>query len=229
MESFMIRTKLSRSGIFLGMLVAALVAAPAAHARSGAYRYAPDYSDIRGFNYNTASSLNTEDQWRNYKHAEVDRDFGYAQRLGLNSVRVFLSYKAWLADKAAFRANLRDFVRTAAAHRIGAMIEVVNGPGGMMPDLFEESAKPKLREYVKDLVDTIGNEPGLSFWDAANEPDWVRPPEAMPNTNQPQRIAVAKFVASVFQELDTDTPVTIGCLFLTCTMETASFGTCQPL
>jgi hypothetical protein len=223
MEKFMSRMKLSPSVIFLGMLGAALVAASAAHAKSGAYKYAPDYSDIRGFNYNTASSLNTEDQWRTYKHAEVDRDFGYAQRLGLNSVRVFLSYKAWLADKTAFRANLRDFVRTAAAHRIGAMIEVVNGPGGMMPDLFEESAKPKLREYVKDLVDTIGNEPGLSFWDAANEPDWVRPPEAMPNTNQPQRIAVAQFVASVFQELDTDTPVTIGCLFLTCTMETASF------
>jgi hypothetical protein len=103
------------------------------------------------------------------------------------------------------------------------MIEVVNGPGGMMPDLFEESAKPKLREYVKDLVDAIGEEPGLSFWDAGNEPDWVRPPEAMPNTNQPQRIAVAKFVATAFREFDHHTPVTIGCLFLTCTMETASF------
>ena len=137
----------------LGLLGAAVMLASPASARSGGYKYAPDYSDIRGFNYNTASSLNTEDEWRNYKHAEVDRDFSYAERLGLNSVRVFLSYKAWLADKAAFRANLRDFVRTAAAHHIGAMIEVVNGPGGMMPDLFEDSAKPKLREYAKDLVD----------------------------------------------------------------------------
>jgi hypothetical protein len=211
------------SAIFLGILGAALMLASSANARSGGLKYAPDYSDIRGFNYNTASSLNTEDEWRSYKHAEVDRDFGYAERLGLNSVRVFLSYKAWLADKAAFRANLRDFVRTAAAHHIGAMIEVVNGPGGMMPDLFEDSAKPKLREYAKDLVDAIGNEPGLSFWDAANEPDWVRPPEAMPNTNQPQRIAVAKFMATAFHEFDHHTPVTIGCLFLTCTMETAGF------
>jgi hypothetical protein len=214
----------SHCGIFLGLLSAALMlAGPSAAARSGGLKYAPDYSDIRGFNYNPASSLNTDDEWLNYKHEEVDRDFGYAERLNLNSVRVFLSYKAWLADKAAFRAHLRDFVRTAAAHHIGAMIEVVNGPGGMMPDLFEESAKPKLREYVKDLVDAIGEEPGLSFWDAGNEPDWVRPPEAMPNTNQPQRIAVAKFVATAFREFDHHTPVTIGCLFLTCTMETASF------
>ena len=75
----------------------------------------------------------------------------------------------------------------------------------------------------KDLVDAVGDEPGLSFWDAANEPDWVRPPEAMPNTNQPQRIAVAKFMATALHEFDHHTPVTIGCLFLTCTMETASF------
>jgi hypothetical protein len=220
MESFMLRMQCFRSAMLLGMLGAAL--ATSANARSGGYKYAPDYSDIRGFNYITVSALNYQDFWANYKHAEVDRDFGYAERLNLNSVRVFLSYKAWLADKAAFRANLRDFVRTAAAHRIGAMVEVVDGPAGMMPDLFEESAKPKLREYVKDLVAAIGNEPGLSFWDAANEPDWVRPPLAMPNTNQPQRIAVAKFVASVFQELDPHTPVTIGCMMLNCTEETAS-------
>ena len=86
-------------------------------ARSGAYKYAADYSDVRGFNYNTASSLNTDDEWENYHHAEVDRDFGYANRLQLNAVRVFLSYKAWVADKTRFRANLRDFVRTAFAHR----------------------------------------------------------------------------------------------------------------
>ena len=200
-----------------------VLAASGAVARSGGHKYAADYSDIRGFNYNTASSRNVEDQWKTYRHAEVDRDFGFAERLQLNSARVFLSYKAWLADKAKFRENLRDFVRTAAAHHIGVMVEVVDGPAGMMPDLFEESAKPKLREYARDLVDAVGNEPGLSFWDVANEPDWVRPPVAMPNTNQPQRIAVAKFMATQFHEFDRHTPVTIGCLFLTCTIETAGF------
>ncbi len=213
-----------KQAVFAGAVGAVLAATCAgAMARSGGHKYAADYSDIRGFNYNTASSLNTEDEWKSYKHAEVDRDFGYAERIQLNSVRVFLAYKAWLADKTAFRANLRDFVRTAASHNIGVMVEVVDGPGGMMPDLFEESAKPKLREYARDLVDTIGNEPGLSFWDIANEPDWVRPPVAMPNTNQQQRIAVAKYMAGVFHEFDHHTPVTIGCLYLTCTMETASY------
>ncbi len=92
-----------------------------------------------------------------------------------------------------------------------------------MPDLFEDRAKPGLTDYVTALHRAIGNEPGLSFWDAANEPDWVRLPTAPPNTNQPMRIKVAKFVASEFNRLDTRTPVTIGCLFLTCTEDVAPF------
>jgi hypothetical protein len=48
-------------------------------------------------------------------------------------------------------------------------------------------------------------------------------PSGMPNTNQPQRIAVVKFMATAFHEFDHHTPVTIGCLFLSCTMETASY------
>jgi len=103
-------------GMIFSVALGLALMSTAASARSGGLKYAPDYSDIRGFNYNTASSLNTQDEWLHYNHAEVDRDFGYAERLKLNSVRVFLSYKAWAADKAKFRANLRDFVRTAAAH-----------------------------------------------------------------------------------------------------------------
>ena len=205
-------------------LIAALVlmSAPAL-ARSGGVKYAPDYSDMRGFNYNTVSSLNYNDEWLHLNHAEADRDMGYAQRLHLNIARVFMSYRTWSADKAAYRAKLQDFVRTAYAHGVGTMVTVVDGPAQMMPDLFPDSAKPGLRDYAKDLVAAVGNEPGLAFWDVANEPDWVRLPTAPPNTNQPQRIAVAKFMATAFHEFDKHTPVTIGCLFLTCTEETAPY------
>jgi hypothetical protein len=186
------------------------------------FHFAKDLSDVRGFNYNTASSQNYPDEWNNYNHEEVDRDMGYAQGLNLNAARVFLSYTAWMKDKAAFRAHLIDFVRTCNAHNIGAMIVLVDLPRGMMPDLFEESAKPQLREWAKDMYDAVGKEPGLAFWDVANEPDLIRPPGFMPNTNQQQRIAVGVYMASVFHEFDHHTPVTIGCLFLTCTIQTAS-------
>jgi len=54
-------------------LLALGVAAPPAAAQSGGIKYAADYSDVRGFNYNTVSSRNYEDQWNRYDHAEVDR------------------------------------------------------------------------------------------------------------------------------------------------------------
>lgn len=203
----------------LGMLIAC--AAAPADARSGGIKFAADYSDLRGFNYNPVSVKVGEDKWVKYDHAEIDRDFGYAERLKLNAVRVFLSYHAWVANRASYDANIKDFTRTAFAHHIGVMFVVVGGPPSMMPDLFEDSAKPKLREYAQDLVRTVGNEPGLMMWDAANEPDWVHPPAALPNTNQAQRIKVARFMAQALKEFDHNTPVTIGCMMLDCTQATA--------
>jgi hypothetical protein len=199
---------------------ACLLSAPAT-AKSGGIRFALDYSDMRGFNYNPISVKVGEDKWLKYDHKEIDRDFGYAERLRLNSVRVFLSYKGWVKDRATYDASIRDFTRTAFAHHIGVMFVVVGGPQTMMPDLFEETAKPKLREYAQDLVKTVGDEPGLFMWDAANEPDWVHPPGQLPNTNQAQRIKVAHFMARTLKDIDHHTPVTIGCMMLDCTEQTA--------
>jgi hypothetical protein len=65
---------------------------------------------------------------------------------------------------------------------------------------------PLTREWVKVLLETIGNEPALAFWDVANEPDL--------NTQaRNSRIAHARVKANLFRELDTrvpKTPVTIG-------------------
>lgn len=212
----------SRSSLLFVLAAIICCAAPAAIARTAhSAAYAPDYSDVRGFNYQPASTRGYTAEWVKYPHDEIDRDMGYAEKLRLNTARVFLSYNAWLQDKAGFRANLQDFVRTANRHGIRSMIVLIDLPAQMMPDLFEESAKPKLREWAKDMVAAVGNEPGLAFWDVANEPDLVRMPQFMPNTNQPQRIAVARYMATVFHELDKHTPVTIGCLYLDCTMQTA--------
>lgn len=184
----------------------------------------PDLSNVRGFNYNTISSVDDSfgvaytDQWLRYNHEEVNRDMGYAQRLNLNEARVFLSYNAWLHNKAAFRAHLIDFVRTCHAHGIGVMPVLVDGPREMMADLFEPSARPQLRAWAADLVSAIGKEPGLAFWDVANEPD-VRP---NPPEYKAHRMEIAKYMAGVLRELDGRVPVTVGCAYVPCMEEMAS-------
>jgi hypothetical protein len=79
-------------------------------------------------------------------------------------------------------------------------------------EMINESAPyPLSRAWAKDLIDTIGNEPALAFWDVFNEPDY--PPTS---TNRPANIARARVMAQIFRELDTRrprTPVTIGFTF----------------
>jgi hypothetical protein len=215
----MIRSRIRMLAVLACLFIPGAVPAMA-QTTSAATRFAKDYSNVRGFNYTPAGANGYAAEWRQYNHDEVDREMGYAQKLNLNLARVFLDYRVYTADKVAFGAHLRDFVRTANARGISTMFIFIDLPG-FMPDLFEETAKPKLREYAADVVAAVGKEPGLAFWDATNEPDLVRIPSAMPNTNQPQRIAVARYMATVLNELDHNTPVTIGCLVLTCTEQTA--------
>ncbi len=148
-----------------------------------------DYSHIRGFNYTASYAQNDLDFWNNYRHDVVDREMGYAQRLGLNSARIFLAYKAYLKDRVKFQENLRDFVRTAWAHGVSTTPILYCG-GPFYPDFVEEEPKdglPKIvsvlkpenyhlaDEYFDDVYEAVGNEPGLLFWDIANEPGYHTP------------------------------------------------------
>lgn len=148
-----------------------------------------DYSHIRGFNYTASYAKGDLEFWSDYRHDVVDREMGYAQRLGLNSARVFLAYKAYLKDPAQFQANLKDFVQTAWSHGISTTPILYCG-GPFYPDFVEEEAHdglPKIvsildpanyylaDEYFDHVYEAVGNEPGLLFWDIANEPGYHTP------------------------------------------------------
>jgi len=72
-----------------------------------------DYQKLRGFNYTQPDAVNDRDFWANYHHDIVDRDMGYAERLHLNSARIFLSYDFYKENPDRFLANVKDFVQTA--------------------------------------------------------------------------------------------------------------------
>jgi len=165
-----------------------------------------DLSKVRGFNYTAATARGHSGMWLNYDPAETDRDLDLAKRLNLNQVRVFIAYAAYVKDKAAFRENLLHFVRACHKRDIGVM-PVVTYSREIIAD---KASWPLAREWAADLVKTIGNEPGLAFWDVLNEPDWPRTPEEWVR----QRFEFAKHMAGVFHELDPKTPVTIGMAFV---------------
>ena len=150
-----------------------------------------DYQKLRGFNYTQPDAVNDRDFWANYHHDIVDRDMGYAERLHLNSARIFLSYDFYKENPDRFLANVKDFVQTAWKHGISTNPIIFMGfrfredelpPGGFMLEAglrpiyktLEDPASWQIGErYFDVLYEAIGQEEGLLFWDIANEPGYT--------------------------------------------------------
>ena len=79
----------------------------------GTMRKKVDYSKIRGCIYTQSSARSDYEFWKKYDHKMVDREMGFAQRLNLNSARIFLNYQVYLEDKEVYLERVRDFVQTA--------------------------------------------------------------------------------------------------------------------
>jgi hypothetical protein len=180
-----------------------------------------DLSGVRGFNYTTSLDTSIGPRghaalWLKYDAAQVEQDLTNARRLNLNSVRVFVAYSAWAADPALADKNLVAFVRTCHQHGIGVMLGLIDQPRPAAPSA---ELPPELRPWLEHLVHLVGNEPGLAFWDAANEPD------GSARTDSPERtrhLAIAKETADLIHQIDHRTPVTIGCVRISCMKDTAA-------
>jgi hypothetical protein len=159
---------------------------------------ATDFSTIRGVNYEAWAN------WTNYVPQVTERDLGYAKKINVNQIRVFLPYHAYARDPGAFQSNLVHLARTCRSLDMGLM-PVVN----YSKTLFNEpEPHPLSRAWARTLLDTIGNEPALTCWDVFNEPElcWE-------GGDEKTSVARARVMAGIFRELDTRqprTPVTIG-------------------
>ena len=150
-----------------------------------------DYQKLRGFNYTQPDTEYDGDFWANYHHDIVDRDMGYAERLHLNSARIFLGYDFYKKNPDRFLHHVKDFVQTAWKHGISTNPIIFMGfrfredeiPwGGFMTEaglrpicktLEDPSCWHVGEKYFDALYEAIGQEEGLAFWDIANEPGYT--------------------------------------------------------
>ena len=117
-----------------------------------------DYSFIRGVNY----GMKTDP-------AIVRRDLSYAKRLGLNSVRIWLSYRRFEEIGAEYIAQLVTFVRTCHEEGVSVVPILFNG-NGLDPAVLQESFLPRADCFTQAVVKALQDEPGLLMYDAMNEP-----------------------------------------------------------
>ena len=187
------------------------------------------YAHLRGFNYVPSTAVNDIAFWRDYDEALVEKELTFAQRLGLNSARPFLAYVVYEQDPKSFLARLRHFVTAAHDRGISVMPVIwdscfddtmptygstenkwIPNPGvqRLRPDFW-----PAGEAYCRDLVQTLGAEPGLVMWDIMNEPmitSWVR--EDAPERGERIR-TIWNFVhhfCGVMKGLDSAHPITVG-------------------
>ena len=154
-----------------------------------------------GCNFLPSTAVNDVEMWQkeSFDAATIDRELGWAQALGFNTVRVFVNYVVWEGDAEGLKQTMKQFLAIADKHgitvmpilfddcfkpepRIGTQDEpepgVHNSQWVQSPGVRRRSDKacwPKLEQYVKDMVGTFAHDERIVIWDLYNEPSQSLP------------------------------------------------------
>src|SRR5689334_2947803 len=68
-----------------------------------------------GSNYNPASAINQLEMWQadTFDPAGIDRELGWAEKIGMNTMRVYLHNLLWEQDATGFKQRLDSFLEIA--------------------------------------------------------------------------------------------------------------------
>lgn len=150
-----------------------------------------------GCNYITSSAINQLEMWQadTFDLGAIDRELGWAESLGFNSVRVFLHHLLWEQDREGFLARMDLFLAVADKHGIGVMFVPLDAVWDPYPALGKQRApKPhvhnsgwvqspgaellknparhdELEGYIKGVIGRFKNDRRVQVWDLYNEPD----------------------------------------------------------
>ena len=117
-----------------------------------------DYSFLKGVNHGLERD-----------EAALRRHLGYGKRLGINSVRIWLSYKEFANEGAGYVDALCQYIRVCDSEGVTVMPILFNG-NGIDPAILEEAFLPEGETFAKAIVEGVKDEPGLIMWDIMNEP-----------------------------------------------------------
>jgi hypothetical protein len=191
---------MSRFRLFaIATLVVAGVQAQAAASHWGEGRANDWYQRqpwLVGSNFLPADAINQLEMWQadTFDTQEIDNELGWAQGLGMNTMRVFLHDLLWQQDSAGFKKRIDTFLTIAAKHRIRPLFVLfdscwdpfpklgpqhppipgvhnsgwVQSPGAQA--LEDPAQEPRLRAYVQGVVGAFAEDSRILGWDVWNEP-----------------------------------------------------------
>lgn len=155
-----------------------------------------------GANFLPSTAINELEMFQaeTFDTTTISRELGWAAKLGMNTMRVYLHDLLWQQDAAGFQQRLEMFLSIASRYGIRPMFVLfdscwdpfpktgkqrepqpyvhnsgwVQSPG--LEALKDSTQYPRLETYVKGVVSKFANDDRILAWDVWNEPD-------NPNTN----------------------------------------------
>ncbi len=149
-----------------------------------------------GANFTPSNAINQLEMWQKetFSPEVIRRELGYAKRIGMNMMRVFLHDLLWEQDANGFLVRMDEFL--SIADDIGIKIMFVffddcwksefslgkqpdpvplshnsgwiQSPGQTAAD--DPAQRPRLEEYVKGVLNHFKNDGRIAVWDLYNEP-----------------------------------------------------------
>lgn len=192
-----------------------------------------------GSNYIPADAINQLEMWQaeTFDPKRIDLELGWAEGIGLNSVRVFLHDLVWEEDAAGFQKRIDTFLAIADKHHIKVMFVLfdscwdsnpksgpqrsprpgvhnsgwVQSPGATA--LADKKEYPRLESYVKGVVGEFAKDPRILAWDVWNEPSNTNEGTYDKSEPEDKKKLVEKLLPEVFawaREAGATQPLTSG-------------------
>ncbi len=150
-----------------------------------------------GSNYVPATAISQLEMWQaeTFDPKRIDLEFGWAEKLGFNTMRVFLHDIPWKTDSVGYLKRIEQFLAIAEKHHIRPMFVFFDScwnplpKAGKQPEpkphvhnsgwvqspgagiLDDPSKHESLKPYVTGVIGHFKNDKRILAWDLYNEPD----------------------------------------------------------
>jgi len=154
-----------------------------------------------GANYIPATASNQIEMWQadTFDPDRINMELGWAESIGMNTMRVFLHDLVWKQDPSGFRKRIDQFLSIAKRHKIRPIMVLFDSCWDPFPDVgIQRRPRPGIHnsrwvqspganalvdpkqhlrflEYATNVVLAFAEDNRILAWDVWNEPD---------NTNQ---------------------------------------------
>ncbi len=150
-----------------------------------------------GCNFTPSTAINQLEMWQidTWDPETIDRELAWAQKLGFNSVRVYLHHLLWEQHARGLLQRMERFLDMADRHRIGVVFVLLDGVWDPYPQigpqpepiphihnsgwvqspgveiLRDPNRHDELKGYIQGVVGHFRKDRRVHAWDLFNEPD----------------------------------------------------------